>query len=203
MVNRILIATFLIVTSFQASAQLFKDELKRRLLKEFDEDKTESILLCMEFFEHELSTFFNLSENSGQDPIAMYIEYTEENYPEFEIPLDFSAQQELYQKLDTHFFIQTWDYGLASYGPDGTTYILLNLKSGSPLFHYLKKKSKKVKTVTDYLNRLNIVGDISPASIGQLASLIPLEHQQNIELRILLTFHYLTLNDRIKRRDKM
>ena len=94
----------------------------------------------MEFFENQLKTFFNLSENSNEDPIAKFIEYTEEYYPDFEIPLDFSAQQELYQKLRTYFFIQTWSYGLLTRGEDQTTYISINLKANSPLIKYLRKK---------------------------------------------------------------
>ena len=203
MINRILIITLLTIISFQASAQLMEKELRESLSTEFKDDDVESILLCMEFFENQLKTFFNLSENSNEDPIAKFIEYTEENYPDFEIPLDFTAQQELYQKLRTYFFIQTWSYGLLTRGEDQTTYISINLKANSPLIKYLRKRSKKVKVVTKYLDTLEAAGDISPSMAGTMASFIPLEHQQNLELRILITLHYLTLNDRIKRRDRM
>jgi len=180
-----------------------KDELRKSLSNEFKDYEIESILLCMEFLENELRTFFNLNEQSEEDPIAMFIEYTEDKYPEFEIPINFSAQQELYQKLNTYFFIQTWDYGLVTKGEDNTTYISLGFKTDSPLFRYLKKKSKKIGVITGYLNTLKTVGDISPSMVGTMASLIPMGYEKNLELRILLTLHYLTLNDRTKRRDRM
>lgn len=180
-----------------------KEEISKSLSAQFNNDEVESILLCMEFFENELRTFFNLNQESEEDPIAMFIEYTEDNYPEFEIPLDFSAQQDLYQKLNTHFFFQIWGYGLLTRGEDQTTYISLNLKTDSPLLAYLRKRSKKMRVITDYLNTLEVVGDISPSMVGTMASFIPQEHQKSLELRILLTLHYLTLNDRTKRRDRM
>lgn len=157
----------------------------------------------MDFFENELRTFFNLNQESEEDPIGMFIEYTEGNYPDFEIPIDFRAQQDLYQKLNTHFFYQTWGYGLLKRGEDQTTYISLNLKTDGPLLKYLKKSSKKISVIKDYLNTLKAAGDISPSMVGSMASFIPMGYEKNLELRILLTLHYLTLNDRNKRRDRM
>ena len=203
MIKHILIITLLVFTQLQASAQLFKEELRISLAEEFKEKEVQSILLCMAFFENELRTFFNLSVDSDEDPLAMYIEYTEDNYLEFEIPVNFAAQQELYQKLNTYFFSRTWGYGLLTRGEDQTTYISLNLKTNSPLLKHLRKRSRKIKVITDYLNTLEAAGDISPSMVGTMASFIPQEYQKTLELRILLTFHYLTLNDSIKRRDRM
>lgn len=180
-----------------------KEEISKSLSAQFNNDEVESILLCMEFFENELRTFFNLNQESEEDPIAMFIKHTEDNYPEFEIPIDFRAQQDFYQKLSALFFYQTWGYGLLTRGEDQTTYISLNLKTDSPLLKHLRKRSKKMRVITDYLNTLEVAGDISPLMVGSMASFIPQEHQKNLELRILLTLHYLTLNDRTKRRDRM
>ncbi|MFT6828080.1 MAG: hypothetical protein ACJAZV_001370 [Roseivirga sp.] len=120
---------------------------------------------------------------------------------DFDFPIDFTAQRAFYQKLSWFFFTDTWGYGTSRFSNDSITYLSINLRVESAILQLIKQRNLDDPFISNYLSTLSAAGDISPSNVGNMALILTSEDLKKPEVRLLMALHYLTLNDRAKRRD--
>jgi hypothetical protein len=158
--------------------------------------------IILDFFQSQIS----IIANNNQDVVDIFndyrIELLEKFYEngEFDLLIDFTAQREMYQKLSMFFFINTWGFGTSKFANDPVYYLSINLKLESEVLGMIRQNESSNEFITNYMSTLKAAGDISPANVGNMLSILTNEDLKRPEVRLLMALHYLTLNDQAKRR---
>ena len=160
-----------------------------------------------------LFDFFNKSICSGvetQDLTDCYKEFfkrmeksSEANDMQLSIPFD--KQMEVYNELSDLTFNEIWNL-------DGTrvyletpqdTFRIAYIDLDGKYLEFLKKTGESDKVIKQYYETLLEVGDFSPSLIIGILMNYEQYDIEDIRVKFIVAIHYLTLNDRFERKEKI
>ena len=135
--------------------------------------------------------------------IQRMIETAEAGSLDAQIP--FSLQKEIYNQISDSLFNRIWVFGRSriKWGePDTLKHI--GYRRDSKYMEFLEELGKEYEMVKNYRETFTLAGDISP-SMSRDILMIKEDYQydlNDVRLQLVIAIHYLTMNDKQKRKEK-
>ncbi|HNP18666.1 MAG TPA: hypothetical protein PKL31_09550 [Fulvivirga sp.] len=124
---------------------------------------------------------------------------------EFKTGISFDEQKELYSRIKPSSFNMIWRFSWKIQSTHNSKDTLKSIiwNYDGKYIDFLKEFSKDNDVVKNYFETYELVGDISPSMIAKLIAYHDIYNINDIRMRLLIAIHYLTLNDDIKRKEKI
>ena len=159
---------------------------------------------------NKITTFFKnqICENQNSDFKTCFKKILPELLENGQQPIiekiDFEKQKELYNYISKSTFNEIWEFGKTTYPNTGLELKSLGSKYNGKYQKYLTELGKNNANIKEYTELLIDAGDFE--SMGLLQQMIkenPEEFDlENPNIQLLISIHYLALNDQQKRTDK-
>ncbi len=167
-----------------------KDEIKDLQLmhKFFDtkicKDKSDNIILCYKQFFHKMKK----AGSSG----------------DIKIDISFKDQKKMYERISDSTFNEIWNLGYSwnsKLPSDTLKYIDFNIEGKYSKF--LSSLRKENRVIEKYYDSYLSIGGMSPGMFGSLIMEGELYNVNNPDIRLFIAIHFLTVNDQLKRKEKL
>ena len=135
--------------------------------------------------------------------IQRMIETAEAGSLDAQIP--FTQQKEIYNQISDSLFNHIWGFGKSRIkldSPDTLKYITYRIDG--KYMEFLNKLGKEYEFVKNYSEDFELAGDISPSMIADIL-MIKETYQydlNDVRLQLVIAIHYLTMNDKHKRKER-
>ena len=196
----LLIALILGLTNCTVSQSKLSDNKTFR--KTFSESEIQDLQLLFDFFNESIC-----SDPNTEDLTDCYKEFfrkLEESEETGDIHLDipFDKQMKVYDSFSDSTFYRIWTLGKSwNYGDaPQDSYRTVHFTPNGKYLDFLKSTGRDDKVIKHYYESILGAGDIPPSIISGL--LVNYDHYniKDIRVRFIVAIHYLSLNDRFKRR---
>ena len=119
------------------------------------------------------------------------------------IKIPFDDQQNIYKKISKTTFEEIWDFGKSWKPNSSDTLKHIHFKYDGKYMRFLEELGKDDKMIKYYLEAFKSAGDMSPSMVSPLLMNYENYNIEDIRIRLFVAIHYLTLNDKIKRIEKI
>lgn len=124
---------------------------------------------------------------------------------DIQLAIPFDQQQAVYEQLSDSTFFEIWEYRMSYRQKEAPldTFRVVDFALGGNYFNFLREVGKSYRVVNKYYQSIIAAGCIPPA-IG-VEFLVNHDYYNIDDLRVkfMVAIHYLTLNDRSKRKEKI
>lgn len=200
--NLIYFLTVLFAVSCQSSEQ---DSLETdsTIKSVFNSSELTDLLKVQHFFDRQISITDKISESNLDESYHHFFQRLAKvnTAGDLLLPINFNKQKEFYQQIDKYTFDQIWLFDSLVNMATGDTLMHIQLNGNGKYLQFLKKLGGQNKVIKDYVNGLEIAGDISPSMIAVLVKNYSKYDIKDPKIRLMVAIHYLTLNDQWTRNE--
>lgn len=173
--------------------------------KTFSESEIQDLQLLFNFFHESICS--DLNSGDLTDCYKEFFNKLEKSEETGDIHLDipFEKQMKVYDSFSDSTFKEIWTFAISWNDGDAPqdTFRTVHFTPNGKYSEFLKRTGRDDKVVKQYHESIEVTGDIPPSVIAGL--LVNYDHYniKDIRVRFIVAIHYLTLNDRFKRRKKL
>lgn len=199
----LIICCFFGLTNFSIGQEKLSDS--KAIRKTFSEAEIQDLQLLFDFFNRSIcshDSYPNLTE-CYQSFFKQVEETLERNDLQLPIPYDF--QKKVYAQISDSTFYQIWTVEGREVFSDFPldTFRLASINPKGKFVKFLKRAGKKDKELKRYYETFRAAGDLTPSMIAGLLVNHDLYTIADLQVKFVVAIHYLTLNDRFNRREKV
>ena len=197
----IITAIFAVCCVLQRQNDLSNDET---IKETFNATEIDDLLKIQSFFDKSIG----LTESKNQkEIIKAYTDFFQlnseiEKVADLDLPIDFNDQKMLYNQLDKKTFEDIWSIGWSTKMNSNDTLKNVELNRHGIYVGFLKTLGEQDSIIDKYYNSLDVAGDISPSMVADLVKNYDNYNIKDPKIRLMIAIHYLTLNDKFKRKEK-
>ena len=122
-----------------------------------------------------------------------------------DVKIPYTKQKEIYNQISDSLFNHIWVFGKSRIKWDSLdTLKYITYRSDGKYMEFLNKLGKEYELVKNYSDVFGLAGDISPSMIANIL-MIKETYQydlNDVRLQLVMAIHYLTMNDKHKRKEK-
>jgi hypothetical protein len=173
--------------------------------KTFTDYEIQYLQLLFDFFNESICSETNTEDFSGSyKEFFNKLEKSEET-GDIHLDIPFDEQMKVYDRISDSTFNEIWTFGKSWNNGDAPqdSYRKVHFTPNGKYLKFLKRTGRDDKVINQYHETIEASGDIPPSLIAGL--LINYDHYniKDIRVRFIVAVHYLTLNDRFERREKI
>jgi hypothetical protein len=197
---------FLLVLLFGCSSPR-NEELKSNstINSIFNERETHDLIIINDFF------YNQICENSpqGNEPLdkcyAQFLENMSESYRSgiFDLDIPFDKQLDLYENISDSTFNNLWKFNKCTFPDFPGTLKCINYNFNGKIVQLLKELSKEYPAMKEYYETFLMAGGIAPTMVMNVAVYYDKYDIDDVRIKLVIALHYLTLNDKYERREKI
>lgn len=199
----LLIALIIGLTNCTVSQSKLSDNKTFR--KTFSESEIQDLQLLFDFFNESIC-----SDPNTEDLTDCYKEFfnkleKSEETGDIHLDIPFDKQMKVYKRFSNSTFNEIWTFAVRwEYGDAiQDSHRTVHFNPNGKYLEFLKKTGKDEKVIKQYYESIQATGDIPPSLIAGLLVNFDQYNIKDIRVRFIVAIHYLTLNDRFKRREKI
>jgi len=179
-------------------------QTNRTVNKFFNKSEIKDLQTILDFFENQICNTEKIEDEFKFDCYHVFFRRLDslEVIGDVDIKISFEAQRQLYQQIEQNTFNQIWKFGKAGLEPPYDTLNQISLRYDGKYIEFLEELGHEDKLLKNYYESFIAAGTISPDSIAHLLKMYNDYDIKDIRVRLLISIHYLTLNDQFERKEK-
>jgi hypothetical protein len=198
----VVLSIFLLSCSTSENIQL---DSTKTITEYFNKYEIKDLQLLLDFFNQEICT----SKESDSDYLNQcYEKYCTEIKSEMSLrtslnpKIDYNKQLNMYEKINKTTFNKIWKIEKSLDLRTNENVKDLGLNYNGKYLDFLKKYGEDNKAVQSYFESIKTSGDISPSTNAIIIKEYKLLDISDIRTKLIIAIHYLTLNDKLNRKEK-
>jgi hypothetical protein len=192
---------FLINFSVKSQEKLNDNSTIKTVFNDIEIQDLETIL---EFFDSKICETENIDESNISDCYQSFFErmaqYEKTGIIEFRIP--FEDQENIYEIINQTTFNEIWTFGKSWKRESDQAFKYLSYNLNGKYVEYLEELGNENKIIKNYIETLYGAGDISPIMFANVLMGYKNYDITDIQIRLMIAIHYMTLNDQEERNEK-
>jgi hypothetical protein len=202
---KILLITGLILLTTNSCQDGTKLSESKTFHKTFSEKTIQELQLLFDFFNTSIS-----STTDCEDLTDCYwslfdqLLKSEEN-GSIDLPLSFEEQMKVYERISKSTFNEIWAFGIGYNYREAPndTFNIIGINSYGKYIQFLKEVGQDYPMIKGYTEGVEAAGDIPPSIIAGILMNYKQLDIKDTRVKFIIAIHYLTLNDRSKRVEKI